>query len=165
MISRAIRVGGVYPMMKFTSMEVSRVPRLVLATSAYFLCGCIMLIRMSQNKKKSGNRTSCVRQERKEGENSKEQVQKWNLPQVSVTQSLKRGWVSPPCSCKFPWTFAMHQQFQCQILPWHCSRILIACISNLRSHFQAQRDNSTCFKYQQTYTVWVESSKTQSMNC
>lgn len=47
-------------MTKFTSMEVSSVPRLVLATSPYFLCGCIMLISMSQNKKKSGKRTSCV---------------------------------------------------------------------------------------------------------
>lgn len=63
MISRAILVGGVYPTTKFTSMEVSRVPRLVLEISPYFLCGCIMLIRMSQNKKKSGKRISCTKKE------------------------------------------------------------------------------------------------------
>lgn len=63
MISRAMGVGGVYPMTKLTSMEVSSVPRLVLATSPYFLCGCIMLIRMSQNKKKSGKRTSWAKEE------------------------------------------------------------------------------------------------------
>lgn len=94
MISRAIRVGGVYPMTKFTSMEVSRVPRLVLATSPYFLCGCIMLIRISQNKKKSGKRTSCAQKERntKTSKSSRrnEDFQKF----VLVTRSLKEGlWV------------------------------------------------------------------------
>jgi len=64
MISRTIGVGGVYPTTKFTSTDASRVPRLVLATSLYFLCGCIMLIRMSQNKKKSGKRTSWAKTDR-----------------------------------------------------------------------------------------------------
>lgn len=94
MISRAIRVGGVYPMTKFTSMEVSRVPRLALATSSYFLCGCITLIRMSQNKKKSGKRTSCTKKERNMKTSKSNRRNKNFQKFISVTGSLKEGlWV------------------------------------------------------------------------